>query len=445
MNNQDFKLDEETSDLWQQGVKDFVAKGGFSKRTFENKKTQYVEPSIDLELTSLEDVYKYPETEYLIPPLLMRGSVNLIAAGPGKIKTTLSQSIAFSLLTGIPLWGKYPITETGPVLIVDEETPRSLLKDHMTRMGFNKDLPLYFLHFQDIRLDIDAIFEALMWKIVEVNPILIIFDSLVRLHGQKENDSIAMSTVMAKFRKIANCGPTIWVVHHHKKGEGPLDEKARGASDIIAGVDIEYRLVQKDGFYYLSSGKSRIEQFGPIKLKAEFTDTKIEITCEGTEREDILDEILEILDGEPLKAGEIHEKLKDRGIEVGINRVRNILKSFPGITGTKISRRGGGMLYSLNQVSPLEGKFHSSLSYKERVKELNLNLNLHGQPENSHIPREAIALDSQGLAEVSLAENEGGSEAMKLDLEVSLAGEKNQEDSETSEGDDSIREPGEEG
>lgn len=424
-------LDEETSDLWVEGVKEFERKGGFAGLNKPSSGIKQIKPGVTLTLTSIEDVFDYPETEYLIPPFLVRGHVHLIAAGPGKIKTTLSQSIVYSLLTKVPLWGKYPVKETGPVLIVDEETPKSLLKDHMIRMRFKKDLPLYFLHFQDIRLDVDAMFEALLWKIIEVNPVFIVFDSLVRLHGQNENDPIAMSTVMAKFRKIANCGPTVWVIHHHKKGDSPLDEKARGSTDIIAGVDIEYRLVKKDGFYYLSSGKSRIEPFGPIKLKADFTDTKIEISCEGTEREDILEEVFEILVGESLKAGEIHEKLTDRGVEIGINKLREILKGANELSSSRYAGRGGGIVYFLKD-SPLEKKFHGLLSYRERVNPLNLNPLLHGRSENLDIPREAITVDSQGSAEVSRVENEGGCETVKLNSFASRADEENERGREAS-------------
>jgi predicted ATP-dependent serine protease len=143
-----------------------------------------------------------------------------------------------SILTGESLWGKYPVAKTGPVLIVDEETPKSFLRERTTKMGFTPELPLYFLHFQDVRLDRDECFNALIDKIQEVTPVLLVIDSLVRVHRQKEDDAVAMSLVVGRLRKIANTGITLLVIHHHRKGEGPLSQKLRGSSDIPGGVDI---------------------------------------------------------------------------------------------------------------------------------------------------------------------------------------------------------------
>jgi hypothetical protein len=60
-------------------------------------------------------------------------------------------------------------------------------------MGFDKGLPFYFLHFQDVRLDRDDCFNALIEKIEEVKPILVVIDSLIRVHRQKEDDSTSMA------------------------------------------------------------------------------------------------------------------------------------------------------------------------------------------------------------------------------------------------------------
>jgi hypothetical protein len=286
-------------------------------------------------------------------------------------------------------------------------------------------------------------FKELLSCIIYVNPVLVVFDSLVRLHRQQENDPVAMSSVMAKFRKIANCGPTVWVIHHHKKGDGPLDQKTRGSTDIVAGTDIEYSMVAKDGLLYLSSQKTRVEPFGPIALKLQALKDRIEVVYQGTEGENVLEEVLEILEGESLKAGEIHERLRDRGVEVGINKLREILKRADRLSASKYAGRGGGLIYSLKD-TPLRSFTVSP--YKGGENPLNLTSLLNGQSKKLNTTREAMGIDSQGLAEVSRVENEGGREAVKLDLEASRADEKKEGGREASEkGDDSIREPGEEG
>jgi len=292
---------------------------------------------IDLTFTTLEEVLQYEEPQYLIKPIIIEGTVNLFGGGAGKGKSLVTLSIIKSIVTGEPLWKKYPVVTTGPVLLVDEETSRPFLRNRIERMRFEKPLPIYFLHFQDVRLDRDDTFDALVRKIEEVSPVLIVFDSLIRFHRQPESDSVLMASVMGRLRKIANTGPTVWVIHHHRKGDGPLEQKARGSSDIVAGVDVEYGILVKDDFLNFSSVKTRVEPFGPIRLKLEVTDDRIDVVYKGTERENILQEVGEILSiKERLGVDGIHDELKNRGVEVGINKLREILRSAKELGSQKV-------------------------------------------------------------------------------------------------------------
>jgi hypothetical protein len=227
----------------------------------------------------------------------------------------------------------------GPVLIIDEENPGSLLRDRAEKMGLDADFPLYFLHFQEVRIDDDQCFDSLMFEIEIVNPVLVVFDSLIRIHRQDENDSKSMGLVMANLRKIANTGRATWIVHHqgHQRG-GKRKSKSRGSTDIIAGVDIEYSLSKDGNTLTLESGKTRVEEFRPIKLNLVVTDSTIQIVYQGTKNESLIQEVVKILqirDG--LTVNEIQERIRDRGIKIGINNLRMLLKTSDGkeIVGEK--------------------------------------------------------------------------------------------------------------
>jgi len=279
------------------------------------------------ELRTLQDVFQYEQPTYLIDPILIEGTVSLLGAYTGSGKTIASLSIIKSILTGEPLWRKYPVLRTGPVLLIDEETPQGFLRERIERMGFTMDLPLYFLHFQAVRLDQEDCFNSLMDKIEDVKPVLVTIDSLIRVHRQKEDDAIQMASVVNRLRKIANSGPTVLVIHHHKKGEGPLSQKLRGSSDIPGGVDIEYALVRKDEYLEFSSVKTRTQPLEPIRLKMEISKKEIEVIYCGTEVEEILGEVKDLLSEQgPTGIGEIAKGLEDRGIEIGINKLRDLLK-----------------------------------------------------------------------------------------------------------------------
>lgn len=310
---------------------------------------------INYRLTTLDDVFEYPEPTYLIDPVLIETTVSILGAFTGTGKSITALSIMKSLLTGEPLWGKYPVAKTGPVLLVDEETPQSFLRERTSKMGFTRGLPLYFLHFQDVRLDRDDYFNALMEKIEEVKPILVVIDSLIRVHRAKEDDSSQMSQVIGRLRKIANTGTTVLAIHHHRKGEGPLAHKLRGSSDIPGGVDIEYALLPKDDYLIFTSVKTRTQPLAPIKLKMEVDEESMSITYMGVEvgeEGEVMAEVIYILQENGQQGvEEILKALKERGIKLGINRLRSLLKKESG--KELLEERGpkGKRLYTVNPAS----------------------------------------------------------------------------------------------
>jgi hypothetical protein len=316
---------------------------------------------ITYRLTTLDEVLEYPEPEYLIDPVLIEGTVSVLGAYTGTGKSIVALSIIKSILTGEALWEKYRVNKTGPVLLIDEETPQGFLRERTQKMGFTQGLPLYLLHFQDVRLDRDDFFNALMEKVEEVRPILVVIDSLIRVHRLKEDDAVAMSLVVGRLRKIANSGTTLLVIHHHKKGEGPLSQKLRGSSDIPGGVDIEYALLPVNDYLVFKSVKTRTQPLTPIKLKMSVSAEYIGLAYQGEEfgeEGEILSEVISILEEEEngeLGVEKIFKGLKERGLKVGINRLREILKKANG--KELIEGRGakGKRFYKLNSVSQFHG------------------------------------------------------------------------------------------
>jgi hypothetical protein len=367
--------------------------------TSESKETS---KGINYHLTTLNDVFEYPEPTFIIDQILIEGIIAVLGAYTGVGKSVTSLSIIKSILTKDPLWGKYSVIKTGPVLLVDEETPKSFLRERIDKMAFDKTLPFYFLHFQDVRLDRDDCFNALMRRIEEVMPILVVIDSLIRVHRQKEDDSTSMSLVVARLRKIANSGTTVLVIHHHKKGEGPLSQKLRGSSDIPGGVDIEYALVPKDNYLIFSSVKTRTKPLNPIRLKLDVSETEIKLRYAGAEEDEIIDAVIEILqDGREVGVKEIWEELKQHDYEIGENRLRTILNDAQG-RGIKGSKTRVGR--ATKWVYQLDG-FTSRISpiYIEKSREVNgeTKNSFDGVDKNREDAHEEKKLDSKGTAVTS--------------------------------------------
>lgn len=227
-----------------------------------------------MRVLNLEHVFDYPNPEYLIDQILYKNMLYLLSAYAGVGKTILTLSIAKSLITGEPLWGKFRVNHTGPVIILDEENPKSALKERIYKFGFRKSWPLYYIHYQGVKLDNPEHFKELSEIIADIQPVLVVFDSLIRFHHCEENDSTGMAKVMGKLRDLTQIGdPTIMAIHHDRKGSGDKMERVRGSGDIVGAVDVQLCLeAWKDGTRILSTGKTRMSPLVDIMLTLKSTE-----------------------------------------------------------------------------------------------------------------------------------------------------------------------------
>jgi hypothetical protein len=216
---------------------------------------------------ALDEIKQFGGFSFLIDPFIPKGVLIEVGGREGSGKSLLALTIIKAILKKEPLWGKYPIPESGPVLLIDEETPPTLLKERIEKLGFEGlDEHLFqCLHYQGIKIDNDWDFERLVRCVKAYRPLLVVIDSLVRIHRKGENSATAMALVSDRIRKIVSLGPTVLFTHHHsKRGE------SRGSTEIMAGVDIEYSLKKKsDRTLLLKSEKTRIKPLDLIKLRIE--------------------------------------------------------------------------------------------------------------------------------------------------------------------------------
>jgi len=281
--------------------------------------------------TFICDILNAPPVEWLIENILFDRTFSLLTSYAGAGKSLLALTIAQSIADGSPLFGRYTVNRTGKVLICDEENAHSDLRDRIIRMGISKDLPIYFLSFLGIKLDSLNAFRKLFSIITELDPVLVIFDSLVRFHTQNENDASEMSAVMTQFRKITNEGIGCLILHHHGKGTGALEVRTRGSSDIVGAVDVEYSLVRKGEGLVLSTVKSRRATIDPINLSIKSTPETLRIVCTGTAKDErgmielVIDDFLKDTAAD---LSEIWEMLSNSGYDISQKRLRYLLREM---------------------------------------------------------------------------------------------------------------------
>ena len=210
----------------------------------------------------LSDISKAPPASWLIDQVLPDTSLSILGGIPGVGKSLLALSMAAAIVGGRPLFGQFKVNRSGPVLIVDEENSQQHLGERARALRI-QDLSIHFLYFQHVLLDDHRSFEMLIQVIEKLKPVQIFIDSLLRVHKAKENDATEMSKVMEKLREITNMGIGVCCLHHH----GHKENRARGSSDIIGAIDLEYLLTKNADHLELHTGKTRGTQIEPMSLK----------------------------------------------------------------------------------------------------------------------------------------------------------------------------------
>ena len=243
----------------------------------------------------------------------------------GGLKSFVAFALIKSILSKMPLFGKYEVLVNGPVLLFDEETPEPVMEERLSGFGLkNKDFDGYLFHFSGLRVDQRDDLKQILSMVERYHPVLCVFDSLTRFHNAEENSNTEMKQVMKCFRKVTNIGPMGWLIHHVSK-ESKL---SRGAVEIPNAVDLEFiSSVDNDGLLTLKTKKDRIERPEPIILKPVFG-MNMRMEYQMTQGSQLWEQIHTILliNGIPLTINEIIEKLDNQGIRnVSDKVVRTIL------------------------------------------------------------------------------------------------------------------------
>jgi hypothetical protein len=286
----------------------------------------------EIRVLSVADVLQYPPVEYVIEPYAPAGAVVLLTAFTGTGKSVLASAMAIAAMSGLPFLGRFGVQRPGPVLYFDEESPRSYLKDRLLKMGFRADDPFHLVHFEGLKLENDADFEAIRGLVEKYSPSLVVFDTLIRFHSADENDATEMAFVMGRVRTLANMGPCVLVqIHHGKQGE--LRTRSRGSSDIVDAADLELALTVKDeehGLLTLQSVKARMAPIASITLRIQETDGALEIAEAEDWTAEQVDTLTEILaeSTESLSASKLHKEMESRGVKCSLNTVRNRLAAM---------------------------------------------------------------------------------------------------------------------
>jgi hypothetical protein len=188
-----------------------------------------------------------PPPSWIVEKFIPDESITIISALPGQFKTWLAFDIAIQVALGKPLFDQFETKQT-KVLIIDEESGPGRLRKRLQMLGATDDTPIAVASYTGFKLTE----ESANWLIAycKAQDIgLIVFDSLTRLHNADENTAKEMSVVMGDFKRLAQAGLAVLLIHHNRK-PGPNRNDGgnamRGSVEILAACDAQISM-KRDG------------------------------------------------------------------------------------------------------------------------------------------------------------------------------------------------------
>lgn len=284
---------------------------------------------------------QFKDTEWLVNGLIPSGSIVAISGAPASNKTWFILDLAISVATGNILFDKFVVSQTG-VLIVDEENGERLLQNRFKKLHKNFDFPVHTVSLIGFKL-IDRTVEDIINFCKKNNIKLVIFDSLVRIHSSDENDAMKMSKVFNLLKKFVKEDITVVFTHHNRK-QGILrssnpSQDMRGSSDILASVDCHLAIDRKAKENSITIHQTKLRQQQEMKpftlnIISDENDFKMEFAGEVDEvqskKADIKEAVKDILgqENKPMYKAELSLALKENGVKGGYSTFKTAIKEL---------------------------------------------------------------------------------------------------------------------
>lgn len=203
---------------------------------------------------------RLPKREWVVKNLISEGCTHIMSAPPKAGKTWGALALAHAVATG----GQFGIDESirqGTVLWIDEEMGLEQLPGRMRRMGIPPDARMMTMCRSKLKLDHNGDVAELLKIIEDIDPVLIVIDSLRRVHDLDENDNSKVKALFPRFKDIAELGPAVLILHHDRKKtmwDDDDTERASGAQDWTAQVDVVLGLHKYQNEYVIRARATRL-------------------------------------------------------------------------------------------------------------------------------------------------------------------------------------------
>jgi predicted ATP-dependent serine protease len=195
------------------------------------------------DIPSLES-FEDQRIDDIVEEFICAGTVNMLSSEPGAGKTFLTLAVCGAVASGQPFCGRDTLRR--PVLYLDRENPRAEVARRMKQLGLvtSNRFIIWGGWCPDEPPDVSSPIITEWVRTTDPRPFIVV-DSLAAFFNGAENDAADTRRCMQGFRRLANMGATVLVLHNSGKADTAKDY--RGSSDIKASVDCAFHLTSNPG------------------------------------------------------------------------------------------------------------------------------------------------------------------------------------------------------
>jgi archaellum biogenesis ATPase FlaH len=201
-----------------------------------------------LKLYSIDDVYGFPDPEYLIYPILGAGSVSLLYGRSGTGKTFTSLHLALSVAHGID-WLGYKVKKQGIVWYINGEGNRAFKKrlkawykehPHLKETSNFRVIPWAL----DLKENYQDLLDTITYTIEATGetPVFIVIDNFSTCADVDQTKQEQVTPILKQLHALVQeYGPHVMVIHHTNK-----DDDFNGTMAFRNHVDTMIQLKKAD-------------------------------------------------------------------------------------------------------------------------------------------------------------------------------------------------------
>lgn len=233
--------------------------------------------------SKLSDAYaERPPIQYLVGTIFSKPSLNIVYGAPGSFKSFVFADLACCVASGkkwLPNYGDpdcggFPVSQ-GSVIWIDFDNGYRRTLDRFKAIGkalqLPGDIPLSIFSMQEPNYDARNSRQTMeIIKLIKnQDAVLVVFDNLITISGNADENSAEMAKVMSNLRRISeSCDSTLIGIHHPRKGlpsQNRLGDNLRGHSSIEAALDL--------ALFFKRTGDNSSVEIKPTKIRDSIVDT----------------------------------------------------------------------------------------------------------------------------------------------------------------------------